>query len=114
VGGWAVAAIALPYLFHNVTTPGNGEFPVRFGAMAAPALLLGLAGLVAVLPARVRLLSAIGWLVVAGAQWQAELNAPPRQDWRGLLSTIAAAARPDDAILAFPAFHAGAAATYYP
>jgi hypothetical protein len=54
------------------------------------------------------------WLALAAAQWQAEVRAPAQQDWRGVLGTIAAGARPGDAWLAFPAFHAGAAAAYYP
>ena len=114
VAGWGLAATAGPYGFLRLTTPPDGVTPVRFAALAAPALLLGLAALIATLPRPVRLGALLAWLALAGVQWQAEVTGPPKQDWRGMLGTVAAQARPGDVFLAFPAFHAGAGAAYYP
>jgi hypothetical protein len=114
VAAWACAAILGPYGFLRLTTPPDAVDPVRFAALAAPALLLGLAGAGALLPTPARGALLAAWLLLAGVQWRAEISAPPMQDWRGALALIAAQGRAGDAWLAFPAFHAGAAAAYYP
>jgi hypothetical protein len=114
VAAWLLAATAGPYAFLRLTTPPDAVTPVRFAALAAPALLLGCAALVAALPGPARVGALAAWLVLVGVQWQSEWRSPPKQDWRGVLATIAAQARPGDRLLAFPAFHAGAAAAYYP
>lgn len=111
---WWLAAAAGPYIFLRLTTPPDGPTPVRFAAFALPALLLGLGFALAVLPGAARGAVLAIWLLLGAAQWGAELTAPPPQDWRGLLGTVAREARPGDAFLAFPAFHAGAAAATYP
>jgi hypothetical protein len=54
------------------------------------------------------------WLLLVAWQWRGELLSPPTQDWRGMLATVRQQAQPGDAVLAFPAFHAAAAAAYYP
>lgn len=110
---WGVAAIVGPYLFLRVTTPPDAVTPVRFAAMSAPALMLGLGALVGGLPRLGRTLLLGAWLAVSGAQLYSEYKAPPRQDWRGVMAIVARDARPGDEMLAFTAFHAGAAAAYY-
>lgn len=118
VAGWAMSSILGPYLFLRVTSPPDSVDPVRFGTMASPALLVGLGAAASLarpawrVPLPVLLL--VGWLLLAGWQWRAELLSPPLQDWRGILSTVRAEAQAGDVVLAFPAFHAGAAAAYYP
>jgi mannosyltransferase len=114
LAGWGIAATGGPYLFLQVTSPPGSTDPVRFATMATPALLTGLGGLLASLPLAGRLLLPAAWLILAGVQVGAEYAQPPVQDWRGLMSTVAADARPEDVMLAFPALHAGAAAAYYP
>ncbi len=110
---WGVAAIVGPYLFLRITTPPNDVDPVRFAALAVPALLLGLGAAISTLPAPVRVPVLAAWLVMAGVQWQAEYTSPTTQDWRGVMGAVAARSQPGDVMLAFPAFHAGAAAAYY-
>jgi len=114
VSAWGLAAYVGPYLFLRLTTPPDAIDPVRFAALAAPALVLGLGAVVSTLPAPVRAIAVGAWLVLAGVQWQAELRQPPKQDWRGIMGTIADEARTGDVLLAFTAFHAGTAAAYYP
>jgi hypothetical protein len=107
-------AVVGPYVAMRITTPPPGAYDwVRFTAFAAPALLLSLAGLAALLRPILRVLAVCAWLVMAGFQWQSEIASPPTQDWRGVLSTVSAGAKEGDAFLAFTAFHAGAAASYY-
>ncbi|MDQ3705602.1 MAG: glycosyltransferase family 39 protein [Chloroflexota bacterium] len=114
VAGWGVVAMICPYLFLRWTTPPDVVDPVRFAALAAPALMLGLGTWIASLPTAARIVALGLWLILAAAQWQAELSLPPKQDWRGVMATVASQAAPGDVLLAFPAFHAGAAAAYYP
>jgi hypothetical protein len=113
VCGWAVVATFGPYIFLRLTTPPGAVDPVRFATFAAPALLIGLGAVIGSLAAPLRFLMVAGWLALAGAQWRAEVSAPPIQDWRAMLSKVAEGARPGDAFLAFPSLHAGAAAAYY-
>jgi hypothetical protein len=113
LAGWGLAAILGPYLFLRVTYPPGAIDPARFAALAAPALLIALGAVVASFPAPVRVLAITGWLIFAGFQWRAELMSPPTQDWRGILGQVAAGAQQGDVFLAFPALHAGAAASYY-
>jgi hypothetical protein len=112
--GWLAAAVVGPYLFLRITSPPGASDPVRFAAMAAPALLVGLAAVVALVRPvwRVPLLAL--WLLLVVWQWRGELLSPPTQDWRGILATVRQQAQPGDVVLAFPAFHAAAAAAYYP
>ena len=110
---WGVAAIVGPYLFLRLTTPPEAITPVRFAAMAAPALMLGLGALVGSLPALGRALLLGGWLALSGVQLYGEYAAPPKQDWRGIMATVEREALPGDEMLGFTAFHAGAAAAYY-
>jgi hypothetical protein len=114
LAGWLVAAIVGPYLFLRITTPPDGVEPVRFGSMAAPALLIGMGGVVALMRPAWRVPVLALWLLVAGWQWRVELLSPPPQDWRGILAIVRQEGRAGDVVLAFPAFHAGAAAAYYP
>jgi 4-amino-4-deoxy-L-arabinose transferase-like glycosyltransferase len=110
---WGIGAIVGPYLFLRVTTPADAVTPVRFAAMSAPALMLGLGALVGGLPRLGRGLLLGSWVAVAGAQLYVEYKSPPRQDWRGVMAIVARDARPGDEMLAFTAFHAGAVAAYY-
>ena len=84
-------AIAGPYVAMRITTPPPGAYDwVRFTAFAAPALLLALAGLLALMHPLLRVLAVSAWLVMAGYQWKSEISSPPAQDWRGVLSTVSA------------------------
>ena len=112
--GWGLAATAGPYLFLRLTTPPDAITPPRFAAMAAPALLLGLGALLGALPRVGRAVLLLGWLVASSVQLYGEYTAPPRQDWRGIMGVVAREGLAGDAMLAFTAFHAGAAAAYYP
>ncbi len=115
VVSWGLLAIGGPYVALRVTYPPPGVYDwARFASFAAPALLLGIAGLMALLHPALRAVALGTWLLMAGIQWQAEITAPPAQDWRGALATVAAGAKEGDTFLAFTAFHAGAAAAYYP
>ncbi len=111
---WFGAAIIGPYLFLRRTTPPDAVTPVRFAALAAPPIMLGLGMLAASLNRWGRLLLLSGWLLLSGVQLYREYVAPPKQDWRGVMSIVAREAQPEDVMLAFTAFHAGAAAAYYP
>jgi len=111
--GWLVAAIIGPYLFLRITSPPGSVDPVRFATMAAPALLIGLAAVVALVQPAWRVVLLVGWLLFVSWQWRAELLSPPTQDWRGILATVRQQAQPGDVVLAFPAFHAAAASAYY-
>jgi uncharacterized membrane protein len=112
--GWLAAAIIGPYLFLRITTPPGSIDPVRFASMAAPALLVGLAAVVALVRPALRIPLLAVWLLLVAWQWRDELSAPATQDWRGILATMRQQAQPGDVVLAFPAFHAAAAASYYP
>ncbi len=112
--GWFVAAITGPYLFLRITSPPGSVDPVRFATMAVPALLVGLAAMVAFVRPAWRVVLLAGWLLLVAWQWRAELLSPPTQDWRGILATVRQQAQPGDVVLAFPAFHAAAATAYYP
>lgn len=111
---WLLAAILGPYLFLRVTSPPDAVDPVRFATMAVPALLLAFAATLAFMKPMWRFASVAGWLLLVGWQWRSELASPPVQDWRGILTIVRQQAQPGDVVLAFPAFHAGAAAAYYP
>jgi hypothetical protein len=111
---WGLAATVGPYVFLRLTTPPDAPTPVRFAALALPALLLGIGLALAVLPGAGRGLALAAWLLLGVVQWGAELTGPAAQDWRGILGIVAHEAQPGDAFLAFPAFHSGAAAAYYP
>jgi hypothetical protein len=113
VAAWAVSAFVGPYLFLRLTTPADAADPVRFAALAAPALLICLGALLAAIPTPLRAFLLVGWIAMSGVQWWAEATGPQTQDWRGILSPIAQNAKAGDALLAFTAFHAGAAAAYY-
>jgi len=112
--GWLAAAMVGPYLFLRITAPPGAIDPVRFATMATPALLVGLGAVVALVRPvwRVPLLAL--WLLLIAWQWRGELLSPSTQDWRGILTTVRQQAQPGDVVLAFPAFHAAAAAAYYP
>ena len=111
---WLLTATIGPYLFLRITSPPGSVDPVRFATMAAPALLLVVAAIVAMMKPVWRLPLLAAWLLLAGWQWQSELRSPPVQDWRGILTVVREQAQPGDVVLAFPAFHAAAAAAYYP
>jgi 4-amino-4-deoxy-L-arabinose transferase-like glycosyltransferase len=112
---WGLASILGAYIAQRIITPSPAVADwVRFTAFAAPALLLGIAALLVKLRPPFRVIAVGVWLLLAVVQWQGELTAPPRQDWRGVYSTLSAQAKQGDAFLAFTAFHAGAAAAYYP
>jgi 4-amino-4-deoxy-L-arabinose transferase-like glycosyltransferase len=114
VACWAFAGILGPFVFLRTNEPPNAIHAVVFATMAVPGLLLTLAALLSALPPAVRWLALGAWLLLAGVQWGAEVTGPQTQDWRGILSPIAQNAKQGDALLAFTAFHAGAAAAYYP